>query len=37
LIVLGVGRRAGDTLSFGSLADTLLESSDRSLAFFVTS
>jgi len=37
LIMLGVARRAGDTLSFGSLADTLLETSDRSLAFFVTS
>ena len=37
LILLGVARRAGDALSFGSLADTLLETSDRSLAFFVTS
>jgi Kef-type K+ transport system membrane component KefB len=36
LIMLGVARRAGETLSFGSLADTLLETSDRSLAFFVT-
>jgi nucleotide-binding universal stress UspA family protein len=37
LIVLGVGRRAGDVLSFGSLADNLLQMSDRSLMFFVTS
>ena len=37
LIVLGVGRRAGDKLSFGSIADTLLETSDRSLLFFATS
>jgi len=37
LIVLGVARRAGDTLSLGSLADTMLESSDRSLVLFVTS
>jgi nucleotide-binding universal stress UspA family protein len=36
LVVLGVGRRAGGDLSFGSLADNLLETSDRSLAFFVT-
>jgi hypothetical protein len=36
-VLLGVARRAGDALSFGSLADTLLETSDRSLAFFVTS
>ncbi len=37
LVLLGVARRAGEALSFGSLADTLLETSDRSLAFFVTS
>jgi nucleotide-binding universal stress UspA family protein/MFS family permease len=37
LIVLGVGRRTGDTLSFGSLADNLLQISDRALVFFVTS
>lgn len=36
LIVLGVGRRAGDRLSLGSLADTLLETSDRSLALVIT-
>ena len=36
LIVLGVGRRAGDRLSLGSLADTLLETSDRSLALIIT-
>ena len=29
--------RAGDKLSFGSIADTLLETSDRSLLFFATS
>jgi K+:H+ antiporter len=33
LIVLGVSRRPGDTLSFGELATALLESSDRSLMF----
>ncbi len=37
LIVLGVGRRAGDIVSFGSLADNLLQMSDRALMFFVTS
>jgi hypothetical protein len=31
-----VGRRAGDRLSFGTLADTLLATSDRSLLFFAT-
>jgi len=36
LIVLGVSRKAGDRLSFGSLADTLLETSDRSLLLFAT-
>jgi Kef-type K+ transport system membrane component KefB/nucleotide-binding universal stress UspA family protein len=36
LIVLGVGRRAGDRLSLGSLADTLVETSDRSLALVIT-
>jgi nucleotide-binding universal stress UspA family protein len=33
LIVLGVSRRPGDQLSFGGLAATLLDSSDRSLLF----
>ena len=33
LIVLGVSRRPGKTLSFGELATALLESSDRSLMF----
>ena len=36
LVVLGVGRRTGDRLSFGTLADTLFETSDRSLLFFAT-
>jgi nucleotide-binding universal stress UspA family protein len=36
LIVLGVGRRPGDKLSFGATAGTLLETSDRSLVFFAT-
>ena len=36
LIILGVGRRAGVRLSFGTIADTLLETSERSLVFFVT-
>jgi Kef-type K+ transport system membrane component KefB/nucleotide-binding universal stress UspA family protein len=36
LIVLGVSRRAGEQLSFGRLADTLLETSDRSLLLFAT-
>ena len=33
LVVLGVSRRPGKTLSFGELATALLESSDRSLMF----
>ena len=33
LIVMGVGRRAGEDLSFGGIAGALLESSDRSLLF----
>jgi Kef-type K+ transport system membrane component KefB/nucleotide-binding universal stress UspA family protein len=33
LILLGVSRRPGERLSFGELADGLLESSDRSLFF----
>jgi Kef-type K+ transport system membrane component KefB/nucleotide-binding universal stress UspA family protein len=36
LIILGVGRRAGERLSFGAVAGTLLETSDRSLVFFAT-
>jgi len=35
LIILGVSRRAGERLSFGPIADTLLETSDRSFVFFV--
>jgi Kef-type K+ transport system membrane component KefB/nucleotide-binding universal stress UspA family protein len=37
LIVLGVSRRPGETLSFGELATALLESSDRSLLFVAPS
>ena len=33
LIVLGVSRRPGETLSFGSLATALLETSEKSLMF----
>ena len=33
LIVMGVRRRAGDGLSFGDVADFVLESSDRSILF----
>jgi Kef-type K+ transport system membrane component KefB/nucleotide-binding universal stress UspA family protein len=36
LILLGVGRRAGEKLSFGAIASTLLETSDRSLVFFAS-
>ncbi len=36
LIVLGVSRRAGDRLSYGAIADTLLEAADRSFVFFET-
>lgn len=36
LIVLGVSRRAGDHLSYGTIADTLLETADRSFIFFET-
>ena len=35
LIVLGVSPRAGEKLSYGPIADTLLETSDRSLVFFL--
>ena len=33
LIVLGVSRRPGETLSFGPIAAALLESSERSILF----
>jgi Kef-type K+ transport system membrane component KefB/nucleotide-binding universal stress UspA family protein len=36
LVILGVGRRAGEKLSFGAIAGTLLETSDRSLVFFAS-
>ncbi len=36
LIVLGVSRRAGSELSYGSVADTLLETADRSFVFIET-
>ncbi|MBP1849531.1 cation:proton antiporter [Rhizobium halophytocola] len=36
LIVMGVSRREGDRLSYGTIADTLLESSDRSIVFIET-
>jgi Kef-type K+ transport system membrane component KefB/nucleotide-binding universal stress UspA family protein len=36
LIVLGVSRRASERLSYGAIADTLLETADRSLLFFET-
>ena len=36
LIILGVGRRAGERLSFGATAAILLETSDRSLVFFAS-
>ncbi|WFS00626.1 cation:proton antiporter [Rhizobium tumorigenes] len=36
LIVLGVSRRAGERLSYGAIADTLLEAADRSFVFFET-
>jgi nucleotide-binding universal stress UspA family protein len=35
MVVLGVGVRTSDGLSFGQMADALLERADRSLAFFV--
>jgi Kef-type K+ transport system membrane component KefB/nucleotide-binding universal stress UspA family protein len=35
MIVLGVGARTADGLSFGPMADALLERADRSLVFFV--
>jgi nucleotide-binding universal stress UspA family protein len=33
LIILGVTRRPGDTLSFGNLATAVLESADMSILF----
>ena len=33
LIVMGVARRPGDTLAFGTVAETVLEASDRSVIF----
>jgi Kef-type K+ transport system membrane component KefB/nucleotide-binding universal stress UspA family protein len=36
LIVLGVSKRAGDNLSYGAVADTLLETADRSVVFIET-
>ena len=36
LIVLGVTRRQGEHLALGSIADTLLEASDRSVLFLAS-
>jgi nucleotide-binding universal stress UspA family protein len=36
LIILGVSRRAGERLSYGSIADTLLETADRSFVLVET-
>ena len=36
LVVLGVSRRAGSNLSYGAIADTLLETASRSLMFIET-
>ena len=36
LIVMGVSRRSGDTLSFGNVAASVLESAERSLVFVST-
>lgn len=36
LIILGVSRRAGEDLSYGTVADTLLETADRSFVFVET-
>ena len=33
LIVMGVTRRPGETLSFGNVAEAMLETSERSLLF----
>jgi Kef-type K+ transport system membrane component KefB/nucleotide-binding universal stress UspA family protein len=37
LIVIGVGRKAGEQLSFGTVADTLFATADRSLVWVATS
>jgi Kef-type K+ transport system membrane component KefB/nucleotide-binding universal stress UspA family protein len=37
LVIIGVGARADERLSFGPLPDALLETSDRSLVFFMAS
>jgi len=36
LIILGVSRRAGETLSYGAIADTLVDTSDRSFILIET-
>ncbi|HWU63617.1 MAG TPA: cation:proton antiporter [Ensifer sp.] len=36
LLVVGVSRRAGERLSYGRIADTLLDTSDRSIVFVET-
>lgn len=36
LIVLGVSKRASGSLSYGSVADTLLQTADRSCVFIET-
>lgn len=36
LIILGVSRRAGDRLSYGTIADTLLDTADRSFILIET-
>ncbi len=36
LLVVGVSRRAGERLSYGRIADTLLDTSDRSIVFLET-
>jgi nucleotide-binding universal stress UspA family protein len=36
LIILGVSKRAGENLSYGGVADTLLDTADRSFVFIET-
>ncbi|MET3614839.1 Kef-type K+ transport system membrane component KefB/nucleotide-binding universal stress UspA family protein [Rhizobium aquaticum] len=36
LLIVGVSRRAGERLSYGRIADTLLDTSDRSIVFVET-
>ncbi len=36
LLVAGVSRRTGERLSYGRIADTLLDTSDRSIVFVET-